>query len=712
INSANVAANASNYITGVTGAAGVNDTNLLNNYSIYSSANGTATTGTPGSTNTNTVTLVAAPLAIAVNNASYNGTTSFVVAGVAGSANNNGTNNIINTNLASPGTVTINGLQNTDQITGLTIANANVGYSNNYVQTISGSGLSYSGTSNYTLAANGNGLNTVGTAAYNSAAATLTSASVPLASGVNNTSAGNNTVTLVAAPLAISVNATYSSSNSFSVTQSAGTLYTIINTNLASPGVVTINGLQGTDTLSSFTTRYQDVGYNPTNYVSTISGSGLTYSSGGVTTSNYVLPASSTGRSGVGSTRQVNNGSLTGAVPIIDSATSAGNNTVTLYAAPLALSVSATYSSTSTFLLSAASGNGTSNIANANPATQATFTVNGLQGGDTILGFTISNPNVVANGSNYVTSLAGTGLSYAGVPNYRAAAYNVNIDSLGGAVPSIQASNALTSASNPAAGANNTVVLAQAPLTITGATTSYSYSGETKTNTVLSVVGLQGGDSVTSVDGKASCTGPCTTSDTLNNAQGSGIASRGQLNYKITYVQGSLTIYAPPPPPPGGGGGGGDGGDGGGGGGGDGGGGGGGDGGGSKQLADSGDLPSGPGVTTIELGGTAAAAAPKINAASVGLTHGTEQPISGPAPEYPATALANGVGGKVDMDIVVDSSGKVISATVIGSSGSSDLDKAATTAAMKWVYAPTSIQSINRENLDATVNFTPAAAGQ
>ena len=79
------------------------------------------------------MSLSAAPLAISVS-ATYNGGTSFSLA-----ATGNATNvNLINANLASPGTVSINGLQGTDKLSGFTIANANVGYSNNYVQTISG----------------------------------------------------------------------------------------------------------------------------------------------------------------------------------------------------------------------------------------------------------------------------------------------------------------------------------------------------------------------------------------------------------------------------------------------------------------------------------------------------------------------------------------------------------------------------------------------
>jgi len=88
----------------------------------------------------------------------------------------------------------------------------------------------------------------------------------------------------------------------------------------------------------------------------------------------------------------------------------------------------------------------------------------------------------------------------------------------------------------------NTVSLAKANLAITGATTTNSlYTGTSQTNTLLTPLGLLGGDTVTGATGIASRTIVGTSNDVLSAATGTGLA-----NYTITYNNGSLQITPAP----------------------------------------------------------------------------------------------------------------------------------------------------------------------
>ena len=85
---------------------------------------------------------------------------------------------------------------------------------------------------------------------------------------------------------------------------------------------------------------------------------------------------------------------------------------------------------------------------------------------------------------------------------------------------------------------NGTISIAKAGLTVTGATTNATYSGQAQTNSGASISGRQGADSFT-ITGYGSGTNAGTYSDSLvATAAGSTLAS----NYNITYNNGSLTI--------------------------------------------------------------------------------------------------------------------------------------------------------------------------
>ena len=83
---------------------------------------------------------------------------------------------------------------------------------------------------------------------------------------------------------------------------------------------------------------------------------------------------------------------------------------------------------------------------------------------------------------------------------------------------------------------NGSLAVTPATLTITGDTTSSTYTSNAQTNTYTKK-GLLGTDSVTSVDGLAQITNVGTTADHLSNAEGNGLS-----NYTITYVNGSKSI--------------------------------------------------------------------------------------------------------------------------------------------------------------------------
>ena len=63
-------------------------------------------------------------------------------------------------------------------------------------------------------------------------------------------------------------------------------------------------------------------------------------------------------------------------------------------------------------------------------------------------------------------------------------------------------------------------------------------------------------------------------------------------------------------------------------------------------------------------------------------------PNHSPAPRYPPAALRRGDSGTVIIRVDVDSAGKPTNFTLIGRSGSRDLDRAAMSAAKKWRFQP------------------------
>jgi protein TonB len=63
-------------------------------------------------------------------------------------------------------------------------------------------------------------------------------------------------------------------------------------------------------------------------------------------------------------------------------------------------------------------------------------------------------------------------------------------------------------------------------------------------------------------------------------------------------------------------------------------------------------------------------------------------PVSKMQPNYPSSLLSKGIGGTTKVSLVVDESGKVVSASVKQSSGNAELDKAAVNAATKWKFKP------------------------
>ncbi|MFN7305417.1 MAG: MBG domain-containing protein, partial [Alphaproteobacteria bacterium] len=75
-----------------------------------------------------------------------------------------------------------------------------------------------------------------------------------------------------------------------------------------------------------------------------------------------------------------------------------------------------------------------------------------------------------------------------------------------------------------------------APLTITGGTTTATYTAAAQTNS-FTTSGLLGSDSVTGVSGRATGTNVGTYNDALSAATGTGLG-----NYNISYVNRALTI--------------------------------------------------------------------------------------------------------------------------------------------------------------------------
>ncbi|PJK11146.1 energy transducer TonB [Lysobacteraceae bacterium NML120232] len=63
-------------------------------------------------------------------------------------------------------------------------------------------------------------------------------------------------------------------------------------------------------------------------------------------------------------------------------------------------------------------------------------------------------------------------------------------------------------------------------------------------------------------------------------------------------------------------------------------------------------------------------------------------PISQPAPRYPRNALRNGIGGFVQLQVDVGVDGVPTSVSLIRSSGSRELDRAASEAVRRWRFQP------------------------
>ena len=144
-------------------------------------------------------------------------------------------------------------------------------------------------------------------------------------------------------------------------------------------------------------------------------------------------------------------------------------NTIILTAAPLGITLSATYNGTSAYGTSA-------NITQLSTSNSG-ITVAGLLQSDYLSGITINSPNVSANSSNYVTAISGSSnLS----TNYSLPA--VNYAATGGT---------FTGAQTPIAGTTNAVILAKAPL---GINLNAVYNGTTTYTAVIKTNGLVGSD--------------------------------------------------------------------------------------------------------------------------------------------------------------------------------------------------------------------------
>jgi len=617
--SANVADNATNYVTGISGTAGSVGAVNLTNYSIYSASNiGSTGTNTGGvysgtanaltgvnSGGTNTVTLSAAPLGLAITGI-YNGSKNFT------------------------NTITATGLVGGDVITSATTTAANVAdNATNYVTGISGT------------ASNGGAVN-------------LSNYTI---SGGRVTTPGytQNLVTLSGAPLAITVSGTYNGSTSFT------------NSN----ATINVAGLVGSETLvvTGVNVYSKDVAANGSNYVT-----GITSSTGSATLSNYAINSGYTAANSPLAARATAS-TTPNAVTISPAALNILNinadktydGTKDFYVIPVTLASNFTYSLTGMVNGDAAptitGGNATVSSANANtynsfvtntftlsntnytfsggavnatinkaPITISTSdvvktydaslsalgsaivtsgtlytnvsnssTTDSLSGGTfayananagsgnktvTVASVTVNDGN---NGNNYSvtyannttstinkanlyltgtqvytasTSFAGSNLTATGV-NSQTFAVTGSGDSSNLASANVQTGAALSSVTGLALGSSNNgglssnynvlspagsyVSITKAPLTITGAVTSKIFTGSVQTNT-YSTAGLLGSDNVSGVAGLASRTDVGTTADGLSNATGTGIS-----NYQITFVNGSLTILAgsnPPPPPP------------------------------------------------------------------------------------------------------------------------------------------------------------------
>jgi hypothetical protein len=192
-----------------------------------------------------------------------------------------------------------------------------------------------------------NGANYVTSILSKTGTATLSNYAINTSYNGTSGTTTTNAVTLTGAPLGISVTGTYNG------------LYTMTPSSVTPIGLVNSQTLTG---LSSVTLSSKDVASNGTNYV--ISAEGVT---GTANLANYVI------------------------TPAYNNASTSTQNVVTLSAAPLGISLAASYSGSTVVAPSA-------------------LTVTGLVNGETLTGLTsatLNNANVSANGSNYVTAISG-----------------------------------------------------------------------------------------------------------------------------------------------------------------------------------------------------------------------------------------------------------------------------------------------------------------
>ncbi len=81
------------------------------------------------------------------------------------------------------------------------------------------------------------------------------------------------------------------------------------------------------------------------------------------------------------------------------------------------------------------------------------------------------------------------------------------------------------------------------------------------------------------------------------------------------------------------------------------------------------------------------------------------QKVYSPAPTYPASALRQGLTGRVVLRVRVDADGTVVSAGVLQSSGHAILDKAALASVEQWRFQPASLLGVAIEQ-EIAVPFT------
>jgi TonB family protein len=522
-------------------------------------------------------------------------------------------------------TIKANGLVGGDTIDSVTINSQNVvDNATNFITGVTGTPGTVGGATNlltnYQINSSANGTATTGTP------------------GTTST----NTVTLGAAPLGVVVSGTYNGTKTY-----------------VAGGAVTINlaGLVGSDiggTASSATVNSSNVGSG--NYVT-----GVTPTSGWLA-SNYVVY----GGNEAGSSGTPNGGVYPGTIS--GGANSGGTNTVTLSKALLGINLNATYNGTNTYT--------------------STIKANGLVGGDTITSVTVSNLNVANNSSNFINGVIGTTGS-AGLTSYNFL-NNYIINS---------SANGTATTGTPGTTSTNTVTLGAAPLGISLAAT---YNGTTTYTTGISSSGLQGTDAITGVTindsnvasnsanyitgiaGTANLTNykifaTANTGSTGTNSSGvySGTISGGANSGGTNKIHLADVISTPVPPatiePP-------------------------------KVLPPVVILPpqieipplmvrppqiAQPPVTSVKPAPVANQASQSTNTSTLAPTVDVQSSrpiVNAVTPDYPETALQQGVEGKAFIQLTISPSGEVQSASVSKSSGSADLDTAALNAAKAWVF--------------------------